>query len=230
MNKVQYHGAFFDERTYLMLKELEKRLGWHVTITQGSYSGGVSASAGTHNGGGAADIQTRGLTGKQKLDLVREARTVGFAAWLRPKIAGLWNEHCHAIAVGCPDASAAAKRQVQELRDGGDGLKGGAPDPHRDMHLPVVSWEEYLDSQKPKPARPPLVVQKVNDKHKPGSRELRKGDKGTDVAFVQGFVDSRLAQDGDFGPVTEKAVKAYQKMRGIKQTGVVDAKTWEQML
>jgi peptidoglycan hydrolase-like protein with peptidoglycan-binding domain len=33
----------------------------------------------------------------------------------------------------------------------------------------------------------------------------------------------KLNQDGQFGPITESAVKAFQKKNGLAETGTVDA-------
>jgi LAS superfamily LD-carboxypeptidase LdcB len=56
---------------------------------------------------------------------------------------------------------------------------------------------------------------------------LKKGSKGENVKKVQRTIKTTV--DGDFGPQTEKAVKAWQKARGLAVTGVVDAKTWKAM-
>jgi peptidoglycan hydrolase-like protein with peptidoglycan-binding domain len=60
--------------------------------------------------------------------------------------------------------------------------------------------------------------------------ELREGDTGEWVAWLQ----RRLAElghdpgrdDGEFGPRTERAVKAFQERCGLPATGVVDSGTW----
>lgn len=63
--------------------------------------------------------------------------------------------------------------------------------------------------------------------------ELKKGDKGLDVLCLKnnlqvasdmGIVDFKMTPGNDaFGDGTEKAVKALQKVLGVKQTGVADA-------
>ena len=61
------------------------------------------------------------------------------------------------------------------------------------------------------------------------SMSIRKGSKGDDVKAVQrrlkelGFLSGSV--DGDFGPVTEKAVKAFQKANGLTADGIVGSKT-----
>jgi len=77
-------------------------------------------------------------------------------------------------------------------------------------------------------------------------RELKKGDHGEDVKFLQGitnlFIDAkiitgpRLVEDGDFGPATEAAVKKIEHFGNvmnklaknparIKEDGIVDKTT-----
>ena len=61
---------------------------------------------------------------------------------------------------------------------------------------------------------------------------IRKGDKGNAVRMMQqallalGYDLPRYGADGDFGAETEKAVKEFQKDKGLSQDGVVGRKTW----
>jgi hypothetical protein len=57
----------------------------------------------------------------------------------------------------------------------------------------------------------------------PGNLQL--GSKGKDVRLVQRKL--KLKVDGEFGPLTEKAVNAFQKKNGLAQTGIVDTKVWD---
>ena len=63
--------------------------------------------------------------------------------------------------------------------------------------------------------------------YKPGDRELKKGCEGEDVKQVQlsllalGYGLPKYGADGDFGSETQKAVMAWQKDNGMKQTGVL---------
>jgi hypothetical protein len=58
---------------------------------------------------------------------------------------------------------------------------------------------------------------------------IKKGNKGDDVKVIQsklkelGFLSGSV--DGIFGSNTEKAVKAFQKSAGLKDDGIVGAKT-----
>jgi len=56
---------------------------------------------------------------------------------------------------------------------------------------------------------------------------LKKGSKGADVKKVQALL--KVTADGDFGPITEGAVKAYQVKKGLPVTGVVDQATYERL-
>jgi hypothetical protein len=148
-----------DTRTAAMIAEAEK-LGGPLTVTQGSYNTTVAASAGTHNGGGCIDFSVRGLTLTQINKRVRALRIVGFAAWHRFPSEGPWPEHIHAVAVGCKELAAIAARQVASLRAGRNGLASNGLDRHRDMKLPVTTWEAYLASKQAaaKPAVKAVVI------------------------------------------------------------------------
>jgi uncharacterized protein (TIGR02594 family) len=56
---------------------------------------------------------------------------------------------------------------------------------------------------------------------------LQKGSKGPEVASVQQTLGlPPAACDGDFGPVTDGAVKGYQAAAGLEADGVVGPNTW----
>src|SRR6185436_16185698 len=86
------------------------------------------------------------------------------------------------------------------------------------------------------PIPPPTPIEEEPEFHPaPGSREptLRKGDKNSDgwVEFLQQELNrkvpgSALEVDGNFGPATEKAVRAFQKSLGIQVDGVAGNQTW----
>jgi len=56
---------------------------------------------------------------------------------------------------------------------------------------------------------------------------LKVGSKGEDVKTLQEFL--KLGADGNFGPGTEKAVKAWQAANGLTADGIVGAGTWVKM-
>jgi peptidoglycan hydrolase-like protein with peptidoglycan-binding domain len=60
--------------------------------------------------------------------------------------------------------------------------------------------------------------------------ELRRGSDGEWVSYLQGLLQdaghSPGAIDGDFGPRTEAAVRAYQEANGLGADGIVGPPTW----
>lgn len=125
-----FKGYKFDPATADALEEVDKLLPKvKVQPTQGSYNvGGVAASAGTHDGGGAGDLHARTLDEDDKDQLVYAMRVAGFAAWIRKPSQGPWVEHLHFVRKDCSDAAPLAKAQVQDYYDGKNGLKGHAKD------------------------------------------------------------------------------------------------------
>jgi len=148
-----HDGKVVDEITRAALLECEERLGYPLTVVQGSYqaldgnANDVAASAGTHDGGGVVDLLAWDWENK-----VHVLRAVGFAAWHRPAVKGVWNEHIHAVLIGNKNLAPSAARQVVAYRDHRDGLKSNLPDNtwHPDP-IPVF--------QMPQPPRSLLPVQ-----------------------------------------------------------------------
>lgn len=113
-----------DWKTRAALEEAERRLGYRLTVVQGSYNNGrVKASGPTHDGGGVVDLLA--WDWRRKVKVLRE---IGFAAWFRAERPGLWGAHIHAVLIdhGRLDPSAAA--QVMAYRAGRDGLMGNRVD------------------------------------------------------------------------------------------------------
>ncbi|QFU89232.1 peptidoglycan-binding protein [Amycolatopsis sp. YIM 10] len=138
--KVTYRGALMNARTKAMLVEAEGRLGRSLVVTQGSYNpGGDPTSAGTHDGGGVLDISVSGVT---PVNVVRELRTVGFAAWYRTPAQGDWEAHIHAVALADPDLSPPAQHQGGDYYLGRNGLANRGPDDGPAVS-PKRTWEEY---------------------------------------------------------------------------------------
>lgn len=154
MARVEWHGVTLNKRSAKMMDEVQRGVGFRIRPTQGSYSGSVGASAGTHNGGGAIDISVRGLTTRQINRLVKRMRRVGWAAWYRPTLPGVWSSHVHAIALGTRDLPPLARAQVLDYKKGRNGLKGHAVDRHIKMmrghggDVPYQNWEQYLKAKR----------------------------------------------------------------------------------
>lgn len=56
---------------------------------------------------------------------------------------------------------------------------------------------------------------------------LKKGSRGEDVKKLQTILN--LYPDGIFGPLTEEAVKDYQKANGLTVDGIVGDNTWSKL-
>ena len=66
-----------------------------------------------------------------------------------------------------------------------------------------------------------------------GASAFRIGDQGSDVAEIQGQLASLgydVAADGDFGPATAEAVKAFQSSQGLDADGLVGPATYSALL
>ncbi len=125
--RVTFRGKTVNKRTAAALLEAEHRLGYELTVVQGSYNGGsgsVSQSAGTHDGGGAVDLAP--YDWERKVTVLRK---IGWAAWHRPAISGLWGEHIHAGLKGDRQAAAGLVNQFRYYAQGLSGLADHAPDP-----------------------------------------------------------------------------------------------------
>lgn len=61
-------------------------------------------------------------------------------------------------------------------------------------------------------------------------KSLKNGSSGTEVRYLQealnATISASLKEDGQFGPKTFTAVKAYQQSRGLGADGIVGSKTW----
>lgn len=62
---------------------------------------------------------------------------------------------------------------------------------------------------------------------------LKRGSRGNEVRRLQRALVAagiEVGVDGDFGPRTETAVKAFQRSKGLTVDGVVGPRTWEALL
>ncbi|MFI5842556.1 peptidoglycan-binding protein [Catenuloplanes sp. NPDC051500] len=140
-----YQGFPVNARTLAMLRAAQTRSGITFVVEQGSYSPGADpTSAGTHDGGGALDLDAEALTAARRTAAVTALRQVGFAAWLRTPAQGDWPLHIHAVAISDTDLAASAQKQVGAYYEGRNGLaNNGADDGPR---VSKVTYEEYLRS------------------------------------------------------------------------------------
>lgn len=138
-----FSGRTVNQRTADMLAAAQEMLGFNIVLSQGSYNaGGVDASAGTHDGGGAVDVSVSNLTTTERWQTVQALRTVGFAAWLRTPSQGPWPYHIHAVAVADTDVSIAARNQVADYYVGKNGLASHAADNTPSAYQVAFTWWE----------------------------------------------------------------------------------------
>lgn len=173
-------GIITDPRTADMLTEAARRFGKPLQYAQGSYRHGQTAASGsTHDGGGAVDVRTVPLANHaEKMRLVKALRLVGFAAWYRTPIPGVWGEHIHAIAIACPDLSTGARWQVGEYRAGRDGLQGQHPDPDAELGVKPRTWEQYK-------RRWPLLRRRAPLFDRPGGTKVGHRKRGRRVHVLE---------------------------------------------
>lgn len=145
MSTVTWRGVTLDPTTRDMMVEFARAIGNDIYAKpiQGSYSTGVSASAGTHAGGGAVDIDGEGYTDDQCRRMETAARMMGGVAYFRKAIPGLWQRHVHIIRRDCTDLSAAAKAQIPLYDKGLDALQDNLPDTGTRQYV-GMTWAKYL--------------------------------------------------------------------------------------
>ncbi len=89
-----------------------------------------------------------------------------------------------------------------------------------------VKWKADPQNQK--------QTQKTVTTYKFTVKQIQLGSSGKYVLYAQYILAARGlytgSLDGDFGTKMQKAVKAYQKARGLKQDGILGAATWKDML
>lgn len=147
-NRTRYQGKPVNKGTLAILNAANKlvRSSYfgketsNITLVQGGYNrGGVAASAGTHDGGGAIDITAHNWRNREKV-----FRLLGVAMWDRPTLPGVWSHHMHGIVCGDGTASAGAKRQVTAYYKRRNGLaNNGADRGYRMLVFPL-----FVDPEK----------------------------------------------------------------------------------
>lgn len=202
--RVTYHGKTMNARTKAMVQQAEDYLGYELTILQGSYHKGVGASAGTHDGGGVLDFAPWDHEKK-----VRVLRMIGFAAWYRPTIKDLWNEHIHAVAVRDKEMSSEASKQVQDYYAGLDGLKYHRKDDEWRPNVIVPFQYPLL----------PVDFSNVVKEAKTGGKNALNGVKRIQRA-LNTKTGTHLTVDGKFGVKTKAAYKRYERQVGGDGDGV----------
>lgn len=126
---VIYNGRLMDQKTKAFVQVAEKRLGYPLTILQGCYNpGGVSASAGTHDGGGVLDLAPWDVERKNRV-----VRSLGGFGWHRLPSQGPWGEHYH---FGIRDHGRLSPAAAAQQRD----YDGKPPRNGLATHLVDMTW------------------------------------------------------------------------------------------
>ncbi|MEW6208218.1 MAG: N-acetylmuramoyl-L-alanine amidase [Acidobacteriota bacterium] len=100
---------------------------------------------------------------------------------------------------------------------------GRKSDPNFDMNSFRSQVAAILDGAAPAPELIPAA--EPSTAGAPGRPTLRRGATGELVKQVQAKVG--VTADGDFGPKTEAAVRAFQRGHGLVPDGIVGPKTWK---
>lgn len=220
--RILVQGHTLNVRTAAMLQCAENRLGYELHVMQGSYNTTVSASAGTHNGGGAVDVSPTNYQ-----EVVAQLRAVGFAAWHRYYTPNVWPEHVHAIAIGDPELSSGAETQVHEYYSSQDGLADHAGDnaprpspvPVWPIHFPTFSLTQVrrqFKSKKPQPKQSVRYVQEMLNKRL--NLQLKVdgiGGQKTKTAFASYRAKVGDKSNGYSRTTTNKLIAGYYKLKLI---------------
>lgn len=201
--RTTHDGKVVSKRTKAILLEAERRLGYPLTVVQGSWNQGVSASAGTHDMDGVVDLTEWDWQSK-----VRVLRRLGMAAWHRP--AGpSWGGHIHAVDLGSRHLAPSAQNQVRDYYAGLNGLANDGPDPHGGPLNPQPVFQYWR-------------FRKVDLSNV--SREFRKRWKNKrsipGVKRIQRALnkknDAGLHVDGLAGKVTKREYKKFERKMGME--------------
>lgn len=179
-------------------------------ITQGGYNNGaVPASAGTHDGGGVIDVAASLVDTEAKRKIWRKS---GWAMWHRRTWEGNWPEHGHGVLIGCPHASAGAKRQVTAYKAGLNGLASKAAD--QGPRVAAVPWKKALANSKVYSTSLKRLLANAKSKAPRKSSNdvirLQRLLKHADCMSTSAIKRER----GKYGPLTRQAVHLAQRKAG----------------
>ena len=96
------------------------------------------------------------------------------------------------------------------------------------------TWNAIIREYKRAAAGPAVQLTEYAAPAFPGTA-LKKGDRGENVRIMQSYLNSladtyaipKILADGIFGPKTEAAVRAFQELVGIADSGIIDLDTWK---
>lgn len=102
--------------------------------------------------------------------------------------------------------------------------RGRKPDPKFDMNAFRSSVAAIISGTAPAPTLIPPAEPPAGPGAPAGRPTLRRGATGDLVKKVQAKVG--VTADGNFGPKTEAALRAFQRAHGLTPDGIVGPKTW----
>lgn len=206
--RVYRDGHVLNRRTLAMLEASERRSGVRVLLIQGSYNTSVSASGGTHEGGGAWDVWPVSGSYDDAVRFTKAARQTGVAQWIRSPNQGPWGYHCHGICIADKQLSPAARQQVVEYYAGYDGLAGSGRDyGWRPRPIPVFHYGRSLRRKLVDSSR---ILRQIK------IRTHKKPVMG--VKALQGALNDHgwnLTVDGVAGPKTRHAFRHWRKKHDL---------------
>lgn len=106
-------------------------------------------------------------------------------------------------------------------------IGGDPPLPPLDMDAFRTQVQAIMDGTAPAPVLIPAVEPPAQPGGQHGRPTLRRGMTGDLTRQVQAKVG--VAVDGNFGPKTEAAVRAFQRQHGLVADGIVGPKTWSEL-
>jgi hypothetical protein len=211
-SRTTYKGKTFNQRTVAMLKVVDENLKAMglapASYNQGSYNpGGVGASAGTHDGGGAVDIDILSYPHSRWNDVLKAVRMAGFAAWIRFPSEGPWNYHLHAMAIGDKEISKpVGSGQIVDYFNGKNGLKGHAPDRYaNNPGYPIPEWAKAFSNGKDPGSAAPTTACVCPTSPIDGTNVV--GGTNKDYAGRDLFTAQELAKIKANQPIYEEAAK-----------------------
>lgn len=200
-------------------------------VVQGSYNkGGVAASAGTHDGGGAVDLSVGGWSKDRIWQVLTALRKRGLIAWYRHPGQG-FSPHIHGIDRGANDLSSGARQQVVRFDNGEDGLRLRQPDdgpkvpvPSFDYAAGLVEWSDP-EGKEPDMKREYAAFKTVTNRTIPRGREVvlaevdTRAYKGQAILWNAQFAFSSLR---GVGRPTSARVR-FVRMPAVDGTGELRA-------
>jgi hypothetical protein len=217
-DRIRVEGQTLNRRTnssFQQAKRVYYTIGGtgSVHLFQGSYTGDVDESAGTHLGGGATDTGLSIPTAKNWRLWLKALRLCMFAAFDRPDLPGHWDHHNHALLLGDRELSGSARRQVQDYYAGRNALANHALEPASTFRPPVLFNALY-----------PLPWVDLSNVKAQAKARPRDRVEAAGVKRIQRALNLKIAAtidvDGRYGRQTRTAMARYETMIGGDGNGI----------